>query len=140
MDNFKTLIEQTISTNSLRFRYQTIAAIKQMQMLLESNDLGRAYHQCLKHANGSVFFILIKSLQSIEKSNNSVFNQNLKLNEIQRLLLKSNSSKSNNFIKEVEHITLFKNLKVIIFKNYYNNYYYYYNYFIYFFNIFFNYR
>ncbi len=97
----------------MKFRYQLISAIKQLQSLLEINDIGKVNHECLKHANGSVFFILIKNLNHFPRTNNSLPNQNLKLSEIQKLLLKSTSTKSNNFMKDIEHITLFKNLKVI---------------------------
>ena len=112
VDTFKEVIMQTINTGSLRFRYQMILAIKQLQTLLELTNLGRVNHQCLKHANGSVFFVIAKDVHQIDKNNSSLLSQSLKFNEIQKLLLKSNSVKSSNFFKEIEHISLFKNLKV----------------------------
>ncbi|CAF0768060.1 unnamed protein product, partial [Brachionus calyciflorus] len=123
IDNFKTQIEQSITTSSLRFKYLTLCVIKQMQNLLEVNDLGRVYHNYIKNgSNGSVFFILVKKITTS-------LNQNLvKLNPIEKLLdkntnfsnkeindIKNSSINSNNFNKNNEDTAfLLKYLKLII--------------------------
>lgn len=111
-ESFKTLIEETINTSHLKNRYQLLTVVKHMQSLLEMTELGRVYHQSLKHSNGTVFFVITKNVTSSESS----FKENLKFNEMQKLLLKSASSnsKSNGFNKELEHTFLVKNLRGII--------------------------
>lgn len=115
-DRFKSLIEQTISTTSLKYRYQLLTSIKHIQNLLELTDLGRVYHQSLKQTNGSLFFVITKNLEnSQDKRSISAINQSLKAVELQKLLLKSHGSKSPaGYNKESEHSYLARNLTGII--------------------------
>lgn len=59
--------------------------------MLEFNNLGRVYYQCLKHPNGSVFFITVSNLKT---SNLVTSSQSLKLNEIEKLYYKINNYKT----------------------------------------------
>lgn len=118
-DKFKSLIEQTISTTSLKYRYQLLTSIKHLQNLLELTDLGRVYHQSLKQANGSLFFVITKNVENCQNDKRSMgtINQSLKSMEIQKLLLKSHGSKSPagyNSSKDSEHSYLARSLKEII--------------------------
>lgn len=72
---------------------------------MEFSELGRIYHQYLKHPNGSVFFLTITSLKP---SNSISSNQNLKLHEIEKLLAKINFSLNSSY----DEAFLIKNLKV----------------------------
>ena len=63
-DELKSAIESTINVNSLHFRYLMLSAVKRMQRLLDCDHLGRVYHQCIKHDNGSVFFVTVRNLTS----------------------------------------------------------------------------
>ena len=77
-----------------------------------------------------VFFVIAKDVTQIDKNNSSLLSQTLKFSEIQKLLLKSNSVKSSNFFKEIEHISLFKNLKVTLIEWFWSK-----KFYLYFFNI-----
>ena len=86
-DYFKNLIEQTIHTSGLRFKYLLLSVVKQMQSLLELVDLGRVHYQCLKHpTNGSLFFVVVRSLKAAS------LGANVKLADMDKFLGSTNNN------------------------------------------------
>jgi hypothetical protein len=125
VDYIKNLIEHTIHTSNLRFKYLTLSVVKQMQNLLDMKDLGRAYYQCLRHTvNGSSFFVVVKNLKQTDANGNTtqISNPNLKLYEIDKLvssrdisssMLSVYSGSSSNLRPDISNDNfLFKNIKV----------------------------
>jgi hypothetical protein len=80
-----------------------------MQNLFELDDLGRVFFQAIKHPNGSVFFVTVKSLQTQQ------YTIHLKKVEIEKLVAKVKNGSSNGLCDnfEIEDGFLFKHIKVI---------------------------